>query len=166
LDPKSDIHTISTKEIYASLPGFEKDGYKKFGDRLRRLKKTCSEDWGCTQIEESRFAIFKESAPKIPFPLGDKTDWSTHQAKQILESDIENELAYELKPKDLWEKREIYNNNFDLNTFRGHVNDLKSKKLAAPFWTAKRNGFVKENKWIEGVEVMKKTWKGTDHTDA
>ena len=158
MDPESDIHEMSTKEIFTKWSDFQTDGYKKFSDRLRRLNKACRNDLARCLNERGKFNKFKESSLKNPFPMEKKTDWQNHPAKARLERDIESGRAYELKPEQLWKRRGVYHDNFDLKTFRKHVLDLKGKKLAVKYWAAKRNRFGKANKWCDEIKIMREKW--------
>ena len=81
--------------------------------------------------------------------------WDTHKASELLEVDEESGRAKELKPKALWESRKEYS-DFPLCVFCKHIYQLRSKRLAAPFWQYKRN--MNARKKYEEVKRMMKEW--------
>lgn len=132
---------MTTEALWSSHPVFSQyplDHFKEYHKRMIKLTDKRRE-----QLDRD-VKIFEEHM--ILFPRGSKTSrgklfWDTHPSNGLLEDDTKSGKAKELKPKALWESREEYQ-EFDLDDFRGHIYQERSKQLAGAYWQHKLRRFA------------------------
>jgi hypothetical protein len=147
---------MSAKEIWQSDQLFQQYEFEKFKEYLKNMahrttarKKQLRDEYQAYLSDMEQLPMRDATARGYPF-------WNTHEASKLLEKDEMSGKATELKPKQLWKSRLEYQ-DFPLRVFRKHIYQLRSKRLAAPFWQYKRNKNAQKN--YEETENMLKEWQ-------
>ncbi|KAL7538558.1 hypothetical protein ACHAXR_008627 [Thalassiosira sp. AJA248-18] len=155
-DEKSWIHKMSPEEIYESQPSFQHYSFPKFKEYLKSLQKANADLKEMVRVSEQE--IWTELNA---FPREEMTDrgypfWDTHPARALLEQDVGDGKADEMKPKKLRETREEYA-EFPLRVFRDHVHQEKRRKRETPGCVHRRNRKAQKMHEDE-VNAMKDDW--------
>ena len=149
------LDRMSIEQIWKSDPLFQQyelDKFKEYHKNMVKLtgkrKKLLSDEYRSYLADMKKVPRHNTTARGYPF-------WDTHKASKLLEEDEESGQAKTLMPKDLWKSRKEYQ-DFPLDVFRKHIYQLRSKRLAAPYWQYKRN--INAKKKFEDAERMMKEW--------
>ena len=137
-DEKSKIHTMTPVQIHKSHPWFCVYNFGKFkgyletiqgaNEKLRNIVKQDEED---ILSELTAFPRKEVTNRGIPF-------WDSHIARALLEKDVRDGKAEEMKPKMLWKSRREYK-DFPEEIFSKHVHQEKRRQREEPGWIIKRN---------------------------
>ncbi|KAL7428545.1 hypothetical protein ACHAXH_001399 [Discostella pseudostelligera] len=149
------LSRLTVEEIWKSDPHFQQYELEKFKEYYKNMVKRTNKR---KQLIRDEYRAYHDDMLKLPrsnITTRDYPFWNTHRASELLEDDEESGKAKELKPKELWASRKEYQ-EFPLCVFRKHIYQLRSKRLAAPFWQYKRN--MNAKKKYEDVESMMKEW--------
>lgn len=130
------VDKMTIESLWSSHPVFSQYPLDQFKEYYKRMVKLT--DKRRKQLDRD-VEIFKNHM--ILFPRGSKTSrgkhfWDTHPSNSLLEDDTKSGKAKELKPKALWESRKEYQ-EFDLDDFRKHIYQERSKQLAGAYWQHK-----------------------------
>ena len=146
---------MSVAEIWQSDELFQqyelekfKEYYKNMVIRTDKRKQSIRDEYKAYQDDMLKLPRCNKTTRGYPF-------WETHKASELLEKDEESGRAHELKPMALWKSRTEYQ-DFPIDVFRKHIYQLRSKRLAAPFWQYKRNMIARMK--YEEVERSMKEW--------
>ncbi|KAL7432776.1 hypothetical protein ACHAXH_003899 [Discostella pseudostelligera] len=146
---------MSVAEIWQSDELFQqyelekfKEYYKNMVIRTDKRKQSIRDEYKAYQDDMLKLPRCNTMTRGYPF-------WDMHKASEFLQEDEESGRAKELKPMALWKSRREYQ-DFPLDVFRKHIYQLRSKRLAAPFWQYKRNMIAKMK--YEEVERSMKEW--------
>ena len=146
---------MSVVEIWQSDELFQqyelekfKEYYKNMVIRTDKRKQSIRDEYKAYQDDMLKLPRCNKTTRGYPF-------WETHKASELLEKDEESGRAEELKPMALWKSRKEYQ-DFPIDVFRKHIYQLRSKRLAAPFWQYKRNMIARMK--YEEVERSMKEW--------
>ena len=160
-DPKSKVHTMTDEEIYKSHHWFQNYPFSKFKGYLRTLQTAAEERWKVVAMYEREIRL-----EMIRFPRNELTSrgypfWHTHLAKSLLEEDVREGRADEMKPKQLWLSRDEYQ-EFPHPVFCHHVHQEKRKQREQPGWVAKRNKKARKMHEKE-MKENKEGWNSRQH---
>lgn len=109
---------------------------KKFKPNAKRLVKSLNKHEALAKFDSDAIAHDRELHPRPAMTSHGIPFWDTSPAKPLLESDINNGINLTMTPLNLWSLREEYQ-MFPLDTFRGHINQEKKKRLKSSFWLKK-----------------------------
>ena len=144
---------MSIEEVWQSDQLFQqyelekfKEYYKSMVKRTDKRKQSINDEYKAYQADMLKLPRCNTTTRGYPF-------WDTHKASELLKDDEESGRAKNLKPTALWKSRKEYQ-DFPIPVFRKHIYQLRTKRLAAPFWQYKRNMNAKE-KYEEGEKMMK-----------
>jgi hypothetical protein len=157
MDEESPIHNMTPKEIFKShVDFFTKYEWKNFKTNLKNLREKIISDRQLVLLEEAAFKQDIKNFPRNATTNRGYPFWDTHAAMGMLEKDVENGIAYELKPKQLRASKEEYQ-DFPLLVFGRHVHQEKRKQREEPYWVFKRNATAQKTH-DEEVTAMKREW--------
>ena len=106
--------------------------YSKFGSRLYYLRKKAAQRKGRADEDDEALAHDRNIFPLQTEDTRGRPIWAGSEAQKLLRQDIENDLHKTKKPKELYEEREEYYNDFDLDFFRNKIyQEQKALKRAA-----------------------------------
>ena len=91
-----------------------------FRRRLLALRKQVGEGRDRAAEDLMAFNIAKANYPPPERNHRNEPQWNGSEAQRLLEMDMNNKLHFDLKPHDLWESRQEYQ-EFHLETFRDHI---------------------------------------------
>ena len=156
------IEKMSAEEIWKSSPLFQQYELIKFKEHLKNMSERTMKRKQLIQREHESFV-----ADMVAFPPKSLTSrgypfWDTHAACKLLEEDEISGRTATMKPQRLWKSRSEYQ-EFPLRVFRKHIYQLRTKRLAAPYWQCKRNRIARK-KYEEEVERMTSEWQHTWHS--
>jgi hypothetical protein len=150
------LNEMTAEEIWLSHAEFQKYDLSKFNTYNTKMKKLTEKRKELIHEEEASYHRDMLKLPKMRETNRGYPFWNTHIASDLLEQDEENGIATQMKPKQLWASRAEYR-DFPLSVFRKHIYQLRTKKLAAPYWQYKRNKNAKKK--YEEAEEMMKEWQ-------
>lgn len=135
VDEVWESHPIFKQYPLADFKTYYKNMVKLTDGRRKQLKRD-------VEIFREHMILF----PRASLTSRGKPFWDTHPANSLLVEDTSSGRAKEFKPKALWESREEYQ-VFDLDDFRKHIYQERSKQLAGPYWQQKlRRVAAKKNR--------------------
>ncbi len=147
---------MSVEEIWQSDPLFQQYELKKFKEYHKNMEKRTNKRKQQLLAEKQAYESDMKKLPRSRTTSRGYPFWHTHKASELLDEDEECGKAKRLTPKELWKSREEYQ-AFPLSVFRGHIYQLRTKRLAAPYWQYKRN--TNARKEYEETEKNLKDWQ-------
>lgn len=109
---------------YKKLPAFEDVKFEQFRDRLKDHRKQVKAHLRTAMEDEKIMLEDRKLYPKAPFNGNGTPKWPMHQAKFLLQQDMDEKKHLEMKPRILRETRDEYK-MFTLDVFRGHIYQQK-----------------------------------------
>ena len=149
------LNAMTTEQVWKSHPEFQKYELAKFDTYNKNMKVLTSKRMQQITNEEESY-----QRDMLKLPHKEQTSkgypfWNKHAASDLLKNDVESGVDSGMKPKELWESREEYQ-EFPLCVFRKHIYQERTKQLAAPYWQPKRN--KNALKKMEEAQKMLKEW--------
>lgn len=135
LDPNSDIHNMSVKEVLETDPRYKQ--YPNFKIYYKDLKAKVEEEREAVKIDDLAAKMHMMSFPTPHMNARGYPNWKGHPAKPLLEVDVANEL-HKMGPKKLQLTRSEYK-EFSLHLFTKRMAREVDKQRAAAYWADKRN---------------------------
>ena len=151
------VGAMSSENIYKYHPVFAQYDLGDFKKRDKEMIKLTSKHRERLESDIELFRLHRLKHPQMTISSRGKRIWNNHPAKLKLIADTSSGKAASMKPKQLWETLEEYQ-DFSLKDFRKHVYQEKYRQLAGPYWQQKRNKAA-EKKHYEEVEKMYQEWQ-------
>jgi hypothetical protein len=153
---KTKVHMMTAEQLLDSHDCFKPYSVENFRVYVKDVEKRTRELRSVIDKEEQAHRAFCTKYPRNELTNKGVPFWDVHPAKQLLEKDVKDGVAAELKPKKLWSTRPEYK-EFTLKIFTEHYYQETRKQLAAPYWQYKRNKYaLKEHQ--EEVGSMRNEW--------
>ena len=150
---------VSAEEIYKHHKIFHQypiEDFKKWDKEMVKLtdkqRKKIDDDVRCFQSHLAK-------CPRQSVTSRGKLFWDNHAANNRLIEDIKSGKASKLKPKELWESHDDYQ-DFSLEDFRKHIYQEKYGQLAGPYWQKKQNKIALK-KHLDAVDKTVNEWRHT-----
>ena len=153
---KTKVHTMTAEQLMDSHDCFKPYGIEDFRVYVTDIDKRTRKLRSVIDKEEEAFRSFRVKHPRNELTNKGVPFWDVHPAKDLLENDIMDGMAAQLKPKKLWSTRPEYQ-DYTLKIFTEHYYQEMRKQLAAPYWQYKRN-IVALKEHQEEVESMRNEW--------
>ena len=150
------VHTMTADEVWASHECFKRYDIKEFRTYVRAMEKRTKELLVLVAEEEAAYRAFRRKYPRNDLTNKGVPFWDDHPAKALLEKDVKDGTAAQLKPKKLWSTRPEYK-SYTLKIFTEHYYQEMRKQLAAPCWQYHRNIYAMKQHQEE-VQNMKSEW--------
>lgn len=150
------IDQMSAEEIWKSSPLFQQYELNKFKEHLKKMSKRTKDRKHLIQQEHDAFLADMLAIPPKSLTSRGYPFWYTHPACDLLEEDEIGGNTVTMKPKELWKSRKEYQ-DFPLDIFRKHIYQLRTKRLAAPYWQFKRNKTARKQ-YEKDIERMTSEW--------
>ena len=150
------IEEMSAEDVWKSSPLFQQYDLINFKEYLQKMSKRTETRKLLIQQEHRAFISDMISFPPKPVTSRGYPFWHTHPAYDLLEEDEMGGSTETMKPKELWKSRKEYQ-EFPLDVFRKHIYQLRTKRLAAPYWQYKRNRNARKH-YEEELERMTTEW--------
>ena len=150
------IEEMSAEDVWKSSPLFQQYDLINFKEYLQKMSKRTETRKLLIQQEHRAFISDMISFPPKPVTSRGYPFWHTHPAYDLLEEDEMGGSTETMKPKELWKSRKEYQ-EFPLDVFRKHIYQLRTKRLAAPYWQYKRNRNARKQ-YEEELERMTTEW--------
>jgi hypothetical protein len=109
------------QEIYLMCEEFAKYDFGKFGDRLSQIRKKIAELNSRAKDDELAFENYKQHHKPSLFSHKGYVQWQGSTAQDMLLDDMERGLHQQMTPKELWESRKEYTDQFPLHAFRSKL---------------------------------------------
>lgn len=106
-------------------------------------------------IEEAEFQNDQALFPSKERDSNGKLFWHKHPACQLLHNDVKDGIG-SMKPAELYKTRPEYQ-EFELASFRRHLNQEIHKQLTAPYWKEKTRKLARKI-LEEEMDQMKLEW--------
>ena len=151
------ISQMSAEEIWKSSPLFQQYTLIEFKRHLKKMSKRTMTRKHLIKLEHNAFIADMITLPPNSIKSRGYPFWHTHPACELLEKDEMSGKTALMKPQDLWKSKTEYQ-DFPLTVFRKHIYQLRTKRLAAPYWQCKRNRIARK-KYEEEVEKMTREWQ-------
>ena len=149
------IESMSVETIWQSHAAFRcyelqkfQVYYKKMVKLVKKHKKVISQDEA--DFQHDMALIYDKTCEETTLV------WHIHPAKTLLKMDVENGKASAMKPRELRETREEYQ-EFSVVKFCKEVHHEKQRQRAKPFWQWFRNKEARELHESQ-VKEMRKEW--------
>ena len=150
------INNMTAEEIWKSHHQFQQYELEKFKTYNKNMIALTSKRRKCIDEEEAMYRRDMLALPKCAMTSRNLPFWNNHPASELLEKDEKRGIAKTMKPKQLWETREAYQ-DFPLSIFCKHIYQERTKQLAAPYWQYNRNQKA-QKKNIEEAHKLKEEW--------
>ncbi len=157
------MKNMNVDKLWASHPQFKQYPLAEFKKYNKNMQKMVTTKMQRASTEEDFLKADLLNEPEKFITCRGTPFWSKHDAKKLLSKDIDNGIGKLMPPRDLWKKRKEYQ-EFPLDFFRKRIYEVRSKKLAAPYWQVKRNKNAMKlhrietdrlrKEWVEGIELM------------
>lgn len=151
---------MSAEQIWKSHALFQRYELEKFISYNKKMIALTSRRRDRIDNEEKMYRRDMLAFPKCTRTSRNDPFWNDHPASDLLEKDEISGSSTAMKPKQLWESREEYQ-EFPLSTFRKHIYQERTKQLAAPYWQHKRNQKAKKN--LEDAKKLREEWHQNQH---
>lgn len=155
-DENSRVHSMTDLEVYYSHPWFQNYEKNKFMGYLKTLKSAAENLRNAVKNDEKDVWSDIVNFPREPNTSRGYPFWDTHLARALLEEDVEDGTAEEMKPERLWKSREEYM-EFPLGVFCDHIGQEKRKQREKPGWRLVRNKTAQKMHEKE-MEERKRDW--------
>ena len=116
---KTKVHTMSAEQLMDSHDCFKPYGIENFRAYLKDVDKRTRKLRSVIDKEEEAFRSFRVKHPRNELTNRGVPFWDVHPAKDLLEQDIMDGMAAQLKPKKLWSTRAEYQ-EYTLKNFTEH----------------------------------------------
>lgn len=121
-----------------------------FASNLRNLRAAVKRDQGRADMAKEAFE--HDRRVMIPPATRKYPKWGGSEAEALLKSDIANKVIDGMKPKDIHEMRQEYQ-EWPLNVFRDFLTSTKRRRHASSYWLV-RNKKKKNNKSYDPTDVF------------
>ena len=121
---------------------------KNWPSRLKRLREKAEKKSGRAALDAACLEHDRKIFPKPTVDTKGNAMWQKSKAQELLRKDITDEKDHQMKPKELYESREEYYENYDQDFFRARIyqerkyfkrQDWLKEKAAKKEATKKRN---------------------------
>jgi hypothetical protein len=136
LDPTSDVHNMTAKEVWNSDPDYKQ--YPLFLSYFETLTKRVNEEKNAVEEDDRNADLFYVNFPRSELNKRGYPHWDGHPAVELLAADIENNLHLTMSANQLRETRDEYK-EFPKKVFAHRVYIEKTKKKGKGFWVHGRN---------------------------
>jgi len=112
------------QKYFENLPEFKPFGYNEFATRLRSVRLRAERKLGRSSVDVDAFDHDRKIFPAPTEDQHGEPAWAGSDAQQQLRKDIKDGLLVgekKLKPKQLYELREVYYANYALDRFRNRI---------------------------------------------
>ena len=125
-------------DVYMQRHEFSSFDYQHFRDRLRELRKNilAQKDRAISDCEA--FIHDRQMYPKPDENHRGDPRWEGSEAERLLRLDMDAGLHNIMKPKDLYQTRVEYNNNYPLFVFRKHIYQEEQRRKFLAHYYAKQ----------------------------
>lgn len=122
--------TMPLEDIYLLDEEFGKYDYKQFKGRLSRMRAKIVELDNRADEDLEAFRIFKQNHKPSLFSHKGYIQWQGSKAQELLWDDLDAYLKDpSKKPKDLWQSRKEYRDEFPLDAFRDKIKqEIRTEK--------------------------------------
>ena len=169
------IEEMTERELWQSHPAFRCYDFNLFREYNKNMINLTKKHWKIVNQDKQDFEHDKKLMPDKSITLNGEPFWYTHPAKELLRTDLRDELMSSLDPSALRETRPEYK-EFTTRKFCKEVHHEKQRLRAKPFWQWFRNKNAREmhdkqvaelrKEWIndndedvnEIIEVLKNVW--------
>lgn len=118
----------------------------KFADKLRYLRNKISEKEDRSKVDADAFAHDRLIFPAHTQDTKGRPIWAGSKAEELLRKDIQDGKNKEMKPRFLYELREEYNENYDLDFFRNKIYQVEKALKREAYVKAKSDKKKKKKK--------------------
>jgi len=112
---------MGPQEVYLQRPEFSDFAYEKFRDHLNDLRKKVIEDKERAISDSAALAHDRQIFPKKPTNHRGEPRWEGSEAERLLHVNMDNKKHEVMAPKELYQTRKEYYENYSLDVFRGHI---------------------------------------------
>ena len=126
--------SMKPKDVWDMREEFKAVEYKNFRTNFATMKRRIRENKGRSDIDEAGFL-----RDMSIYTLAKDTEgiWNGSPAEGLLKQDISKNYHVQMRPKILWKTRPEYQ-EFELDTFRGHIHQEVRSRRETNYWIVKR----------------------------
>lgn len=154
---RSEVLSMSLDNLWSSNEYFNCYPKDDFQIYLKEMIDVTGKARAKIESEEELFLEDMKNFPPSELNNRGEKFWYNHPARKLLEADVRNGWAYDMKPSILRLTRIEYQ-DFTPYTFLKHVHQEKERQRAAPYWRHKRNIAASQKIADERAE-MKQQWE-------
>ena len=138
--------------VYELKDEFKKTHYKRqFVSGLRRLRKEIKMRKLRVNFDRQAIDHDRRLYPAAAITQQDFPQWPGSEAQQLMKQDVNNEVYWNITPKQLYDSRPEYYRNFELIQIREHLyQEVRSRKTSS-YWK-----WRKEQQRLAGEEAAAK----------
>jgi hypothetical protein len=113
--------TMHWGEVFGKRPEYQATARRLFANRLKSLREQINRAKGIAANEETALAHDRSLFPVPTHNYRGEPRWEGSEAERLLKEDVGNGLHKTMEPRQLYQTRPQYHNNYPLEVFRGHI---------------------------------------------